>query len=88
MPKQIAPAEQAVPQNITLYPAQRAIVEAFAERTNRKFSNAVQFIIEDWARIADQEAVVRQAVAALPAKSTLPHTAGRKRRVKSAMDSR
>ena len=38
-----------------LYPSQRAIVEAFAAKTGRSFSNAMQFIIEDWQRLADPD---------------------------------
>jgi hypothetical protein len=38
-----------------LYPSQRAIVEAFAAKSGRSFSNAMQFIIEDWQRLADPE---------------------------------
>ncbi len=45
-----------------LYPQQRAIVEAFAAKTNRSFSNAMQFIIEDWQRLVDPEgALLKQS---------------------------
>lgn len=43
--------KKAVSTPISLYPTQRAIAEAFAEETGRNLSNAIQFIIEDWARI-------------------------------------
>ena len=43
---------KATPTNVSLYQTQSDIVEAFAGETNRTFSNAVQFIIEDWARIS------------------------------------
>ncbi len=50
--------EKAVPTPVSLYPTQRAIVEAFADKTGRNFSNAIQFIIEDWARLADPEGLL------------------------------
>ena len=64
--------EKAVSTPISLYPTQRAIVDAFATETNRNLSNAIQFIIEDWARITwFQEKVAAEA-------RTTP--AGRRRR--------
>lgn len=50
----------------SLYPRQRAIVEAFAAKTNRSFSNAVQFIIEDWQRLADPEGELLKPIANRP----------------------
>lgn len=55
--------EKAVPTPISLYPKQRAIVEAFVAETNRSFSNAVQVIIEDWARISGFEEKMQAAQA-------------------------
>lgn len=43
--------EKAVSTPISLYPTQRAIADAFAAETGRNLSNAVQYIIEDWARL-------------------------------------
>ena len=44
--------QKAINTPVSLYPEQRAIIEAFAAESGRSFSNAVQFIIEDWARIS------------------------------------
>lgn len=75
--------DNAVPQNVTLYPAQRAIVEAFAQRTNRTFSNALQFIIEDWQRLSPG-AAQRPDVATMPV-APVVRTTSRKRRVKPGL---
>ncbi len=64
------PANKSIRTPLSLYPAQRAIVEAFAKKTNRSFSNAVQFIIEDWARLADPDGtLLRQSEQTLISKS-------------------
>ncbi len=63
--------EKAETTPITLYPRQIAIVEAFAAKDGRKFSNAVQFIIEDWQRTADPEGLL------LKSKPTTPRTVRR-----------
>lgn len=43
---------------VALYPKQIAIVEAFATKNSRTFSNAVQFIIEDWYSKSDPEGLL------------------------------
>lgn len=42
---------KAIITTITLFPSQRQIVALFADENRRSFSNAIQFIIEDWARM-------------------------------------
>jgi hypothetical protein len=79
--------ENAIPQNVTLYPTQRSVVEAFAQRTNRTFSNALQFIIEDWQRIADPENQLRADVASMPAVAPAVRTSSRKRPTKPVLKS-
>ena len=59
--------EKAVSTPISLYPTQRAIVDAFATETNRNLSNAIQFIIEDWARITGFQEKVAAGKHAAPA---------------------
>lgn len=48
--------------SISLFPRQRQIVEVFAEEQNRTFSNALQFIIEDWMRM--KQALIQSGVPA------------------------
>ena len=44
--------EKSIHQSITLYPADKAIVERAIQRhMRRNFSDAVQFIIRDWAAL-------------------------------------
>lgn len=64
--------EKAETTPITLYPKQIAIVEAFATKNGRKFSNAVQFIIEDWYAKSDPEGLLLKQH-----KPTTPRTARR-----------
>ncbi len=62
--------EKAVPTPISLYPTQRAIADAFADETGRNLSNAIQFIIEDWARLTGfQEKMQAKQSAAAPPKA-------------------
>jgi hypothetical protein len=42
--------EKAITQPITIYPTDRAIVEAVQKRNGTGFSGAVRFIIREWAR--------------------------------------
>jgi len=44
-------SEKATPTSVTLFPSQRKIVEDFATAERRSMSNAMQVIIEDWARM-------------------------------------
>jgi hypothetical protein len=43
--------ESAERTSISIFPVHRRIIEEFAGQDHRSFSNAVQFIIEDWARL-------------------------------------
>jgi hypothetical protein len=43
--------ESAEKTSISLFPAQRQIVSEFAAQDRRSFSNALQVIIEEWARM-------------------------------------
>lgn len=36
--------------SVSLFPEQDQIIRTFCEEAHRNYSNAVQFIIEDWAR--------------------------------------
>ncbi len=36
--------------SVSLFPEHDAIVRRFADESHRRYSNALQFIIEDWAR--------------------------------------
>ncbi len=45
------PSQRAITTAISLYPLQDEIVRQFATETHRRYSNALQFIIEDWARM-------------------------------------
>ena len=44
-------SEKATPTSVTLFPSQRKIVEDFATAERRSMSNAMQVIIEEWARM-------------------------------------
>lgn len=48
--------EKAVTKTVVLYPRQVAAVEAFGKRERRNFSNAIQYIIEQWAEQTQAEA--------------------------------
>lgn len=41
----------ATSKNVALYPVHLEIVREFGEQDGRNFSNAMQYIIEDWARL-------------------------------------
>jgi hypothetical protein len=55
------PAEKT---SISLFPAQRQIVSEFAARDRRSFSNALQVIIEEWARMNKAREATAQHAAA------------------------
>lgn len=74
--------EKAETTPVTLYPRQIAIVEAFAAKDGRKFSNAVQFIIEAWYATADPEGVLLKQ-----AKPTAQRTARPRRIVSKPLES-
>ena len=44
---------------VTLYPQQDKIIRTYADEFNRSYSNALQFIVEDWARL--RRAAIQQA---------------------------
>jgi hypothetical protein len=48
--------EKSASKPVALYPRQVAIVEAFAQREHRTFSNAIQHIIEEWAKQNEDKA--------------------------------
>jgi hypothetical protein len=54
--------KQAEKTSISLFPEQKQIVTEFAEEDRRSFSNALQVIIEEWARTRK----ARKAAAAQP----------------------
>lgn len=43
--------QKAITTAISLYPQHDEIVRQFAAETHRRYSNALQFIIEDWERM-------------------------------------
>lgn len=68
--------EKAETKPITLYPTQRTIVEAFAKKNGRSFSNAVQFIIEDWQRLVDPDGSLLKAHKAVSRQAALTDIQG------------
>ena len=68
-----------------LYPSQRAIVEAFAAKTGRSFSNAMQFIIEDWQRLADPDGTLLEPTppTSCPRRSKIPSSQNQRRQTRT-----
>lgn len=54
--------EKAETQPITIYPADRAIVEAVQNRNGSGFSGAIRFIIREWARLSGVNEVVDESI--------------------------
>jgi len=61
---------------VALYPTQRTIVETFAKKNGRSFSNAVQFIIEDWQRLVDPDGSLLKAHKAVSRQAALTDIQG------------
>lgn len=44
------PSDQALKVSVSLYPEQVRLIRYYATESRRSFSNALQFIIDDWAK--------------------------------------
>lgn len=51
---EIPEKQQATKLSVSLYPRQDTIVKTYALETRRPYSNALQFIIEDWAALRNR----------------------------------
>jgi len=71
--------EKAETQPITIYPSDRAIVEAAQARNGSGFSGAIRFIIREWARSSGLQDALQKPT---PPRSIKPRATARVRKAK------
>jgi hypothetical protein len=73
-------------QPITIYPFDRAIVEAVQKRNGQTFSAAVRFILREWARSSGLQDTLTETIAPTPQRVITPRASARSRARKEKIE--